>query len=615
MMAAAHGRSTIGIPKSVGQEFARADTGKTFDGAPLHGAGILFVAPDGRALFLRRGDKKADHEGEWDLPGGGRDGEETAEACAKRETLEEIGALPYGERTLFAKHVRKDGFTFDTFIQPIVRTFTPRLSHEHDAYVWAPLSKPPEPLHPGVEDALSQLHKIAKDDFSEAKIVRVPAGQKGGGEFAAGVGGAETAKPQRTVGLTDAPADRAKWPEHLKALKVPPAWTDLKVNADPKADLLVVGKDAKGRRQAIYSAEFTKGQAAQKFARLQELDKKFSTISAQNKKNQASKNEETREIADCMALIIEMGVRPGSEADRGGDKKAFGATTLLGKHVAVVRGKTRLRFVGKRGVKLDLPVTDATLAAMLHRRAMEAGPSGQLFPGVSEGGLLKYVKSFDGGGFKTKDFRTLLATRTALERVAAVKAPTNEKEYKKAVKAVATAVAEKLGNTPVIALQSYINPVVFAEWRAQAEKGGTGSAKLDHMQAMMKRIAEPDGGFTYQPVSDKEPKAGFALSVYPDRSFAKPVNELKFADLAKYAKANKDLFAKGDHYISAWHDPQSHQVFFDVSIVSDDDKQAAKLALEHDQIAYFDLAKGKSVTVNAKATSGGAAKKEIARAA
>jgi DNA topoisomerase IB len=32
------------------------------------------------------------------------------------------------------------------------------------------------------------------------------------------------------------------------------------------------------------------------------------------------------------------------------------------------------------------------------------------------------------------------------------------------VKAVAVAVAQKLGNTPAVALKSYINPTVFSKW-------------------------------------------------------------------------------------------------------------------------------------------------------
>src|ERR1039458_3829424 len=52
------------------------------DAALHHGAGIMMVSPANRALFLRR--KHGDHEGEWDFPGGGRDGGESAEETAKR---------------------------------------------------------------------------------------------------------------------------------------------------------------------------------------------------------------------------------------------------------------------------------------------------------------------------------------------------------------------------------------------------------------------------------------------------------------------------------------------------------------------------------------------------
>ncbi len=50
----------------------------------------------------------------------------------------------------------------------------------------------------------------------------------------------------------------------------------------------------------------------------------------------------------------------------------------------------------------------------------------------------------------------------------------------------------------------------------------------------------------------------------------------------------------------------------DISVVSQDEKAAEKLAKDNDQIAYFDLAKGKSVTVNAHATSGGQIERKAA---
>jgi len=66
---------------------------------------------------------------------------------------------------------------------------------------------------------------------------------------------------------------------------------------------------------------------------------------------------------------------------------------------------------------------------------------------------------------KTKDFRTLKANRVAHHLVGTMKAPKDQKEYVKAIRVVAIAVSEQLGNTPAVAAKSYINPEVFAKWR------------------------------------------------------------------------------------------------------------------------------------------------------
>lgn len=92
-------------------------------------------------------------------------------------------------------------------------------------------------------------------------------------------------------------------------------------------------------------------------------------------------------------------------------------------------------------------------------------PDEKLF-NVSNKSLLDYVHTLDGGNFKTKDFRTLLGTRTAMNEMSSMKAPTTEKEYKKAVLSVAKTVSSTLGNTPSVALKSYISPVVFAPWQS-----------------------------------------------------------------------------------------------------------------------------------------------------
>jgi len=150
---------------------------------------------------------------------------------------------------------------------------------------------------------------------------------------------------------------------------------------------------------------------------------------------------------------------------------------------------------------------------------------------------------------------------------------------------------------------------VSGEARVPAGDPAGGQWTSGGSSSLMSRLSEPDGGFTYQPVSGDEPKEGFAVSPYPKRSFAKDMKDLTHKDLARFAKANRDLLKRPDHYIGAWHDPESGKVFLGVSIVSKDAARARHLALSHDQIAYFDLSTGKSVTVNRHATSGGKVKR------
>ena len=82
------------------------------------------------------------------------------------------------------------------------------------------------------------------DDFVESEHPR-----RSDGEFAP-KGTTKTApapKGSRRAGLHAAPENRESWPDHVKRLKIPPGWRDVKYSADPDADLLVLAKDAKGR--------------------------------------------------------------------------------------------------------------------------------------------------------------------------------------------------------------------------------------------------------------------------------------------------------------------------------------------------------------------------------
>lgn len=264
-------------------------------------------------------------------------------------------------------------------------------------------------------------------------------------------------------------ADGSPLPAHVAAAKIPPNWQSVTVDPNPKAELIAAGKDAKGRPTAIYSAEFVDKQQAAKFARVQALDKAFDGIKTKNDAAMKHGDAKTKAAADCTDLIMKMGLRPGSDADTGAKVKAYGASNLLADHVVQDGDEMRLRFTGKKGVDLDLPVTDPGLKTMLAARAKDAGPGGKLFGSLNETKLGEHVKAI-GGKFKTKDFRTLLGTRTAASLVKPPP-PGSEKEYQARAMEVAKQVSAKLGNTPVVALQSYINPAVFAPWRVNVTAG------------------------------------------------------------------------------------------------------------------------------------------------
>jgi len=261
-------------------------------------------------------------------------------------------------------------------------------------------------------------------------------------------------------------ASRKNLPARVRRqVTVPPAWTDVHYFSDPGAKLLVKGKDAKGRMQYLYNPEHVTMRAAEKFARINALNKSYDAIVEENAGNARKGSEE----AQCLLLVLATGIRPGSEKETKGSVQVHGATTLEGRHVVKQGDAVRLEFIGKRGLKQSIPVNDPGVAKMLLRRKRTMGKNGRLF-GVIGDQLLRYAKGLGGGaGFQTKDFRTHLGTDVALKKMRRITRPKTMLEYKKAVRAVADAVAARLGNTRKVALQSYVNPAIFERWRSKLE--------------------------------------------------------------------------------------------------------------------------------------------------
>jgi len=250
----------------------------------------------------------------------------------------------------------------------------------------------------------------------------------------------------------------------LKALRVPPAWTDVKLNKDPNAALQAIGRDSKGRPQYLYSAAHSEEAAAEKFARLNDFHKAESKITGKAFKDMANKALPTaeRDTAASLALISKTGFRVGSDRSTGAEVKAFGASNLLGSHVTVKGDTLTFNFTGKKGVNQLHSLTDKSLAQYISERKAAVG-GGRLFK-TDDNAIRDYMHASGGAGFKVKDYRTYVATKEALKAVDSMPAPTTASGYKKARNVVGDIVSSKLGNSRTMALNSYIHPAVFAKW-------------------------------------------------------------------------------------------------------------------------------------------------------
>lgn len=282
--------------------------------------------------------------------------------------------------------------------------------------------------------------------------------------------GLATERPDPLDAQDFAPATDAE----RASAKVPKAWTDVEINHAPGARVVARGTDAAGRRQALYSAEHTQAQAAKKFARMRALAPHLPDLDVALK-------EDDSDTAKALRLIRRMYLRPGSDRDTKSKVKAYGASNLLASHVQhdPTTGNVSLHFTGKKGVDINLPVTDPDLAAMLTQQIEGKEPTDRLFD-TDERKVNAMLDEHTGGDFLVKDLRTFGANERALEYMSQVTAPPKTlAEFRKARLNIGRQVSAHLGNTPAMALSSYINPAVFAEWEANLKHGITDPDKGD----------------------------------------------------------------------------------------------------------------------------------------
>jgi len=255
--------------------------------------------------------------------------------------------------------------------------------------------------------------------------------------------------------------DRAEI-DRLNRIALPPAYAQAWFCPRGDGHLLATGIDARGRKQYRYHPLFRLTRESAKFDNTGRFGDLLPLVRKRVERDLAARALcRTRAIASVVRLLDTGVIRVGNEAYAKANR-SFGATTLRMRHARVKANALKLRFTAKSGKLREMTITDRSLLRFV--RAMQDLPGQHLFQYVDEAGapcpvssgdVNDYLRETMGVEFTAKHFRTWHASALAFELLAT-------SVGKVGVKALATEVSERLGNTPAIARKSYIHPAVLA---------------------------------------------------------------------------------------------------------------------------------------------------------
>lgn len=257
----------------------------------------------------------------------------------------------------------------------------------------------------------------------------------------------------------------------IRSLAIPPAWTGVWICADEAGHLQATGRDAKGRKQYRYHAEFRAARDATKFGRMLELARELPRIRAHCQEAlRAPGLPREKVVAAVLTLLDQTLVRVGNE-EYCRLNQSFGLTTLRDRHVRVRGARIELRFVGKSGKVCHVVVSDRRLARVIQR--CQDMPGEHLFEYVGDDGTARSLGSSDvndalraltGRDVTAKDFRTWAGTVLAAQALAELGACATATRRARCVAEAYRRVAARLHNTAAVCRKSYVHPAVIAAY-------------------------------------------------------------------------------------------------------------------------------------------------------
>lgn len=263
----------------------------------------------------------------------------------------------------------------------------------------------------------------------------------------------------------------------IRALAIPPAWTDVWIAPLEDGHLQATGRDARRRKQYRYHVRWREVRDQTKYGRMLLFGAALPGIRTRVDADLALPGMPRDKVLALVVRLLETTfIRVGNE-EYARENNSFGLTTLLDRHVRIDGADIQFRFRGKGGKMHAIRVNDRRLARLIrHTRDLPGEDLFQYIDGdgtpqpITSSDVNDYIRAISNGEeFTAKDFRTWGGTLLAAVQLEASHPFESETSPKATQTAAVISVAARLGNTPTICRKCYIHPIVLAAYQDRAQ--------------------------------------------------------------------------------------------------------------------------------------------------
>src|SRR5438105_6010674 len=256
--------------------------------------------------------------------------------------------------------------------------------------------------------------------------------------------------------------------ERIRALVIPPAWTDVWISPDPLGHLQATGHDARGRKQYRYHERWRAVRDETKYDRLIAFGQALPRLRGRIERDLKRPGLPRAKILATVVRLLETTlIRVGNE-EYARQNHSFGLTTMRDRHAAVNGTTVRFHFRGKSGIVHEVDLHDRRLARIVQRS--QDLPGDELFQYVDEAGrqhtidsadVNDYLRQVAGAEFTAKDFRTWAGTVLAARALQEIEAFDSRAQARRNIVRAIETVAKRLGNTTAVCRKCYVHPAVL----------------------------------------------------------------------------------------------------------------------------------------------------------